>query len=99
MGVHREQAIEMILNRNEKDVQYSKAQNEQVSDIFAEYVFDDDAMLQYMSEDAFYEVKNVIKNKNKLNRGLADQVAVAMKSWAMDKGATHYAHWFQTADR
>ena len=95
MGVHREQAIEMILNRNEKDVQYSKAQNEQVSDIFAEYVFDDDAMLQYMSEDAFYEVKNVIKNKNKLNRGLADQVAVAMKSWAMDKGATHYAHWFQ----
>lgn len=95
MSVQREQAIEIILHRNEKDIQYSKAQNEQVSDIFGEYVFDDDAMLQYMSEDAFYKVKKVIKNKNKLNRDLADQVAIAMKSWAMDKGATHYAHWFQ----
>jgi glutamine synthetase len=95
MSVNREQAINIVLQRKGKDVDYSSKNDHKVSAIFGQNVFDDEAMLKYMPEDVFYEVKNVIKAKAKLNRDLADKIASAMKSWAMDKGATHFAHWFQ----
>ncbi len=66
-----------------------------VSEIFAENVFTETAMKSYLSEDAFLSVMAATKTGHKIDRKIADQVASAMKSWAISKGATHYTHWFQ----
>jgi glutamine synthetase len=52
-------------------------------------------MRQYMTSDAFEAVMNAMEFGHKIERKVADQVASAMKSWALNKGATHYTHWFQ----
>ena len=48
-----------------------------------------------MPKEAFESVKNAIEKGEKINLSVADQVATAMKSWSISKGATHYTHWFQ----
>lgn len=72
-----------------------KSQPQKVSDIFAENVFTEQAMKSYLSEDAFISVMTAVRTGQKIDRKIADQVASAMKSWAMQKGATHFTHWFQ----
>lgn len=66
-----------------------------IKDIFAEEVFTDEVMRRYMSEDAYRALKDVIARGDELPRSIADEVASAMKTWAVEKGATHYTHWFQ----
>ena len=66
-----------------------------IKDIFAEEVFTDEVMRRYMSEDAYRALKDVIARGDELPRSIADEVASAMKTWAIEKGATHYTHWFQ----
>lgn len=65
------------------------------SDSFGNNVFNDKRMLQYLTKDALESVKNAISSGSKINRKIADQVAEAMKGWAISMGATHYTHWFQ----
>ncbi|WP_027078522.1 glutamine synthetase III family protein [Maribacter antarcticus] len=65
------------------------------SDLFGNNVFNDKRMLQYLTKDALESVKNAISSGSKINRKIADQVAEAMKGWAISMGATHYTHWFQ----
>ncbi|TYA92102.1 glutamine synthetase III family protein [Seonamhaeicola marinus] len=65
------------------------------SEFYAENVFDENTMRQYLSKDAFLGVKNAIEHGTKISRSIADQVAVSMKDWALSKGVTHYTHWFQ----
>lgn len=65
------------------------------SDSFGNNVFNDTRMLQYLTKDALESVKNAISSGSKINRKIADQVAEAMKGWAISMGATHYTHWFQ----
>jgi glutamine synthetase len=52
-------------------------------------------MLQHLTMDALKSVKGAIISGSKIDRKIADQVAEAMKGWAIQKGATHYTHWFQ----
>ena len=52
-------------------------------------------MQQYLTRSAYESVMNAIEKGTKIDRKIADQVAVSMKDWAMSKGATHYTHWFQ----
>jgi glutamine synthetase len=65
------------------------------SDNFGKNVFNHNAMRQYMTKQAFKSVQNAILHGTKIDRDIADQVASAMKDWALTKGATHYTHWFQ----
>jgi glutamine synthetase len=65
------------------------------SEMFGAHVFNEATMRQYMTKDAFNGVMSVNEHGNKINRKIADQVASAMKEWALSKGATHYTHWFQ----
>ncbi|WP_445381594.1 glutamine synthetase III family protein [Robiginitalea sp. IMCC43444] len=65
------------------------------SEIFAKHVFNEDRMQQYLTQDAFRSVKGAIYSGSKIDRKIADQVAEAMKAWAISMGATHYTHWFQ----
>ncbi|QVY67405.1 glutamine synthetase III [Polaribacter sp. Q13] len=70
-------------------------QVEKRSTLFGQNVFNKYAMQQYLTNAAYQSVMNAIDVGTKIDRKIADQVAVSMKDWAMSKGATHYTHWFQ----
>ncbi|MFS4467275.1 glutamine synthetase III [Maribacter sp. 2210JD10-5] len=65
------------------------------SDLFGTNVFNEKKMLQYLTKDALETVKGAIFSGKKIDRKIADQVAEAIKGWAISMGATHYTHWFQ----
>ena len=69
--------------------------SEKISDFFASAVFDDKQMKEYLPSDAYKRLAACIRDGKKVDRDIADQVASAMKAWAMKQGATHYTHWFQ----
>ena len=79
--------------QNKKPLQ--EAENGKRSELFAINVFNEVAMRQLMTRDAFDAVMNAIQYGTKIDRRVADQVAAAMRDWAISKGATHYTHWFQ----
>ena len=66
-----------------------------LSELFCANVFSEDTMREYLTKDAFTFLIDAMKNGSKIPRHIADQVAVAMKDWALQKGVTHYTHWFQ----
>lgn len=66
-----------------------------LSELFCENVFSENTMREYLTKEAFQSIMDAIKKGSKIQRLIADQVAVAMKDWAMSKGVTHYTHWFQ----
>ncbi|MBC7557185.1 MAG: glutamine synthetase III, partial [Chryseobacterium sp.] len=66
-----------------------------LSELFCKNVFSEDTMREYLTKEAFQSIMDAIKKGSKMPRPIADQVAVAMKDWAMAKGVTHYTHWFQ----
>ena len=94
MSFSRFNAMDTLQNRPE-DVTFYDIPSEPISSFFGENVFNEKAMRDYLSEDAYLSVKAAIQSGSKLSRDVADVVATAMKTWAMEKGATHYAHWFQ----
>jgi len=65
------------------------------SENFGKNVFNYTTMRQTMTKEAFKSVQQAIELGTKIDRNVADQVASAMKDWALSKGATHYTHWFQ----
>ena len=62
---------------------------------FGAYVFNEIVLIQYLNKEAFTKITQAIISGSKIDRVLADQIAAAMKTWALSKGATHYTHWFQ----
>lgn len=66
-----------------------------VSEIFAENVFTDKEMKKRLRGETYAKYKKCIEEGIPLDRPLADELAAAMKEWAIEKGATHYTHWFQ----
>jgi glutamine synthetase len=65
------------------------------STLFGSNVFNDKAMKQYLTSDAFKGVQGAVQRGTKIDRKLADYIAMGMKEWALSKGVTHYTHWFQ----
>ena len=65
------------------------------SAIFAENVFTRKQMRRYLSKSVYESVIEAIENGTRIDRKIADQVAEGMKVWAIERGATHYTHWFQ----
>lgn len=70
-------------------------ENFNVEEIFGENVFTVSKMKERLPKKVFQEVKKVMDNGGELSMATADIVAKAMKDWAVEKGATHYTHWFQ----
>ena len=66
-----------------------------VTEIFGENVFDDATMRERLPKETYRELRKTIVQGLPLNRKIANAVAHAMKVWAIEKGATHYTHWFQ----
>ncbi len=88
----RFQALNAVLSRSIPEV---KAPSDKVSDFYASNVFDKKKLKEYLSKDAFDSVNDSIIHGARIEREIAEQVASAMKSWAIARGATHYTHWFQ----
>lgn len=66
-----------------------------VSDYFGCNVFDDRVMKAKLSSKVYQSLRKTIDEGAKLDISVANAVAAAMKDWAVEKGATHYTHWFQ----
>jgi glutamine synthetase len=66
-----------------------------VTKIFGSNVFNDEAMKKRLPKDTYKSLKKTISKGVSLAPEVADVVASAMKDWAIEKGATHYTHWFQ----
>ncbi|MBQ6509657.1 MAG: glutamine synthetase III [Flexilinea sp.] len=61
---------------------------------FGSKVFNDSVMRERLSEPTYLELNKTIKNGEYLNKDIAEEVANAMKDWAIENGATHFTHWF-----
>ena len=66
-----------------------------VSELFGSNVFNDDVMKQRLPRETYRQLQLTIKQGKHLDSTVANVVANAMKDWAIEKGATHYTHWFQ----
>ena len=91
MSTLRFQALKDASGR--KPVKFEEAGRK--SDLFGSNVFNDKAMKQYLTSDAYKGVKDAVQHGTKIDRKLADYIAMGMKEWALSKGVTHYTHWFQ----
>ncbi len=66
-----------------------------VADIFGEDVFNDTVMQERLPKKVYKDLKKIIEEGKELDLATADVIAHEMKEWAIEKGATHYTHWFQ----
>lgn len=68
---------------------------EKISDFYACNVFNKESMHKYLSKEIYNQMVASTETGQRIDRKVAEQVATAIKTWAMSKGATHYTHWFQ----
>ncbi len=74
---------------------HSNKSMKQISEYFGKSVFGPKAMAEYVSKEAIKAVNESRNTGKPMDRKMADQIAEGMKNWAIEKGATHYTHWFQ----
>lgn len=86
----RFKALELSLGRK---VKYFETPTK-ASQYFGELTFSKSVMQQYLAKDSYKKVIAAIENGESIDRETAHQVASSMKVWAIEKGATHYTHWF-----
>ena len=91
MGILRFEALKEAANR--EPIHFEEKNKK--SNLFGANVFNEHSMKQYLTSDAFKGVRDAIRYGTKIDRKLADYIALGMKEWAMSKGVTHYTHWFQ----
>lgn len=91
MSTLRFNALKETLNRKPVKIEEKGRRSE----MFGENVFNEHAMLQHLTKDAYKSVMNAIEFGTKIDRKIADHISTGMKEWAISKGATHYTHWFQ----
>ncbi|MCI7705924.1 MAG: glutamine synthetase III [Parabacteroides sp.] len=92
MSIFRFNAVEKASNR--KAVEASTP-DQKVSEYFGENVFNQKTMQKYLSKETFKALTQSIDNGTPIDREIANHVAAGMKMWALEKGVTHYTHWFQ----
>lgn len=91
MSTIRFNALKETLNR----VPLTITEEERKSEAFGKNVFNEHAMRQFMTKEAYQSVMDAVEFGKRIDRSVANQVAAAMKDWALSKNATHYTHWFQ----
>ena len=92
MPTFRVKAMEDVLHRT--PVAIDKPSHK-ISDYYGQEVFNQKTMEAFLTDEAYESVMDAIQNGSRIDRKVADQVASAMKEWAISRGATHYTHWFQ----
>jgi len=89
------QAREEVLQACSEESCCNGSFTEHLPDHFGENVFSLKVMKEVLSPKAYVSIEKTIIEGGKLDASIADEVAEAMKKWALSKGATHYTHWFQ----
>jgi glutamine synthetase len=69
--------------------------SEKITELYGVNTFNEDTMRTLLSPEAYIKISNAIRSGSHIDREVAEEVATAMKSWAISRGATHYTHWFQ----
>ena len=92
MAQLRFKALEKVQNR--KKIKVSSPSNK-ISDYFEALIFGMDQMKGTLSPSVFNKVRFAIENRKKIDEETAEAVAAAVRIWAMNKGITHFTHWFQ----
>ena len=70
-------------------------EKENIPEIFGSMIFNDKVMKSRLSKGVYNSLKKTIDENVKLEPNMAEAVATQMKDWAIEKGATHFTHWFQ----
>ena len=91
MAELRFSALREVFNREPVEI---KTPSLNISEYFGIDVFDLHKMEHYLSKEAFKVVKRAIEEGKSLTRQEAEQVAIGLKAWALERGATHFTHWF-----
>ncbi len=91
MSTLRFQALHDASNR--EPIKFEESNRK--SAIFGKNVFNEASMKQFLTSDAYKGVQDATQHGKKIDRNLADYIAMGMKEWALSKGVTHYTHWFQ----
>jgi len=84
-------ALKELLNRKPLEIEDP---GRLTSDYFGKLVFNRTKMRKYLSSAAYNHVMEAIDKGTRIDRKMADQIALGMKAWALENGATHYTHWF-----
>ena len=92
MSNSRFNAVEKASNRKAVE---SITPTQKVSEYFGENVFNRKAMQKYLSKETYKALTYAIDNGVPIDREVANLVAAGMRMWALEKGVTHYTHWFQ----
>lgn len=92
MATQRQQALAMVQSRQRVSVTPPSAK---ISDFFGTNVFGNSQMKESLAPSVFKKVMEAIDKGSKIDSTTAEEVASAVKIWAMSKGVTHYTHWFQ----
>ena len=92
MAQLRFKALEKVQNR--KKIKVSSPSNK-ISDYFEALIFGMDQMKGTLSPSVFNKVRFAIENRKKIDEETAEAVAAAVRIWSMNKGITHFTHWFQ----
>ncbi|MFA6876073.1 MAG: glutamine synthetase III, partial [Parabacteroides sp.] len=92
MSITRFNAVEKASNRKAIEV---VTPTQKVSDYFGENVFNRKAMQKYLSKETYQALTDAIDSCKPIDRQIASHVAAGMRMWALEKGVTHYTHWFQ----
>lgn len=92
MATLRNQALNLVQTRKKVEV---NSPSKRISDYFGEMAFTKTQMQATLSPDVFKKVSFAIDNRKKIDIETADAVASAVKNWALERGVTHYTHWFQ----
>lgn len=92
MAKLRYNALDLVQKRSKVEV---KPPSKKISDYFGELTFSSAKMKETLSPEVYKKVDYAIKNRKKIDDATADAVAAAVRVWAMDRGVTHYTHWFQ----
>lgn len=89
----RERALAELNNRS--PVKNPAHTGKKVTDIYGEAVFGDKQLKERLHASSYLAFRNSLMNGVALHPDIADEIAQAMKEWALSKGATHFSHWFQ----
>ncbi|MDC1516397.1 glutamine synthetase III [Cyclobacteriaceae bacterium] len=92
MAQLRFSALEKVQNRKKIKV---KSPSDKISDYFEALIFGMDQMKGSLSPSIFNKVRFAIENRKKIDEETAEAVAAAVRIWSMNKGITHFTHWFQ----
>ncbi len=92
MSISRFNAVEKASNRKAVEV---IAPKQKVSEYYGENVFNRKTMQKYLSKETYKAITQAIDNGIQIDREIANLVAAGMRMWALEKGVTHYTHWFQ----